>query len=150
MVTWKIKGIFKADAQKIYEEINEIGDEYTPQQVVDAARDVNSELHKCFEWDDSIAAEKYRCTQAQAIIRMLVVKPEPSDKVPDPKYVRVIVSQNKDNNCYQPIQITYQNEDEKQLLLDRALRELEAFKSKYGCLKELEGVLEEVEKLLAA
>ena len=50
--TWKITGIFNADAQKVAEEINKIGDEVTPDQIVEAARDESTELHKCFEWDE--------------------------------------------------------------------------------------------------
>ena len=52
---------FKADAQKCADEIMEICDELesaTPQQILDKARDSNTELHKCFTWDDTEAAEK--------------------------------------------------------------------------------------------
>ena len=40
----------------------------TPESVVDESRDVNAVLHNCFEWDDAVAAEKYRHTQARHII----------------------------------------------------------------------------------
>lgn len=63
---WKIKGIYKADAQKVADEIGEKS--ITPQEVLEKARDENSELHKCFEWDNDIAAEKYRLEQARKII----------------------------------------------------------------------------------
>ena len=50
---WRIKGIYKADAQKV---ADEIGDKkVTPQEILEKARDETSELHKCFEWDDSVA-----------------------------------------------------------------------------------------------
>ena len=59
---WRIKGIYKADAQKV---ADEIGDKkVTPQEILEKARDETSELHKCFEWDDSVAAERYRLQQA--------------------------------------------------------------------------------------
>ena len=70
---WKIKGIFKAEAQKVADEIGE--NKVTPQEVLEKARDENSELHKCFEWNDSVAAEKYRLQQARAIIINLVYSP---------------------------------------------------------------------------
>jgi hypothetical protein len=41
----------------------------TPANVVDAARSVNHPLHDRFEWDDSVAGEKYRRVQARALIR---------------------------------------------------------------------------------
>ena len=77
---WKIKGIYKADAQKV---ANEIGKEkITPYEVLEKAKDENSELHKCFEWNDSIAAEKYRLQQAGNILRMLVYKPKSKEEQP--------------------------------------------------------------------
>ena len=63
-------GFYKGiSAQKVAEEIASIGESATPQQIVDRARDENSELHKCFEWDDSIAAENWRKQQARIIGR---------------------------------------------------------------------------------
>lgn len=50
-------GLFKGvDPMKVANEIMEIGESVTPRQIVDRARDENSELHKCFEWDDAKAA----------------------------------------------------------------------------------------------
>lgn len=40
----------------------------TPQQILEKARDESTELHKCFTWDDSIAAEKYRIQEARQIV----------------------------------------------------------------------------------
>lgn len=41
----------------------------TPEAVVGAARDPAHPLHPRFEWDDSVAAERFRIAQARAIIR---------------------------------------------------------------------------------
>jgi len=46
----------------------------TRQGVLDDARDEDSPLHPCFEWDDGIAAEKYRLDQAGQIIRSVELK----------------------------------------------------------------------------
>ena len=40
-----------------------------PEQVVEAARDHVSPLHKHFEWDDSVAAEAWRKNQARQLIQ---------------------------------------------------------------------------------
>lgn len=40
-----------------------------PVEVVESARDDDSPLHSHFEWDDSLAGEKYRLHQARALIR---------------------------------------------------------------------------------
>ena len=37
MVTWKIKGLYKADAEAVYSEITAIGDSFSPEQIVEAA-----------------------------------------------------------------------------------------------------------------
>lgn len=60
---------FAGNAEKVYLEIRSIGDDVKPQQMVDFAKnDPDSELHKCFTWDNDIAAEKYRLDKAQRII----------------------------------------------------------------------------------
>ena len=56
IIKWSINGIFKADANKCYEEIQQIGDEVRPEQVLEKAKNKKSELHKCFDWNDSSAA----------------------------------------------------------------------------------------------
>lgn len=72
-IKWAVKDIFKADAEKVYNEINSIGEKYTPKDVLEKARgNEDSELHKCFEWDDAIAGEKYRLQQARDVIRMIL------------------------------------------------------------------------------
>ena len=76
----RIEGIFKADAQKCCDEIGE--NEVTKESILQIAKNPMSELHKCFEWDDNIAAEKYRLHQAENIIRNLVIKRKKSDSQP--------------------------------------------------------------------
>jgi hypothetical protein len=41
----------------------------TPRNVVDAARCSSHPLHSRFEWDDGVAADKYRLVQARELIR---------------------------------------------------------------------------------
>ena len=41
---WRIRSLFKADASKVADEIGY--DKVTPQEVLDKARDENTELHK--------------------------------------------------------------------------------------------------------
>lgn len=45
----------------------------TPEAVLDFARPDDSPLHSYFEWDDSVAAEKYRYRQAQGLITKVKV-----------------------------------------------------------------------------
>ena len=139
IIKWSLKDIFKADATKCYEEICEIGDEVKPEQVLDKARDKKSELHKCFDWDDSSAAEKYRLYQARKVINHLIVVTQDVDE-PDkePIQFRVMLKneQTKESGYKQTI-VMVRDEDEYKKLLDQAYKELHAFKQKYQCLSEL-------------
>lgn len=45
-----------------------------PKDVVDAARDPTSPLHAHFDWQDSVAGEKWRLEQARELIRWVVVR----------------------------------------------------------------------------
>lgn len=140
LAEWRIKGIYKADAQKVADEIGE--QLATPQEVLEKARDENSELHKCFEWNDGIAAEKYRLQQARAIIINLVyVK-----KTKEEESVRCFQI-TTERNTYQPTKQFLVQEDEYQALLKRAKAELDAFKRRYASLTELEEVFKAIDEL---
>lgn len=139
-VKWRIEGIYKADAQKV---ANEIGDNrISPQELLEKARDVNSELHKCFEWNDSIAAEKYRLQQARGVLVNLVYKTEKKDAEPI-RYLQITTQK----NVYQPTKMFLVQEDEYQNLLKRAKSELESFKKRYHTLSELQEVFEAIEHI---
>ena len=132
--------MFKADAQKICDELREIGDEFTPQDIVDAAVDENTELHKCFEWDDTKAASNYRLYQARVLTSQLIFKREVvDDKTPAP--VRVF-NKTDGGGGYKIPERTFKVQEEYEALLQRALAELHAFKVKYAALKELDYILE--------
>lgn len=137
-VKWKVDGIFKADANECYREISSL-EQITPKAILDFARDENSELHKCFEWDNDSAAEKCRTIQAGNVIRMLYIVPKNADAPP----VRVL-SRTSDT-VYQPTRTFVKNQNEYEDLLKRALSELESFRLKYKTLSELEQVFEQID-----
>ena len=139
-VSWRIQGYYKADAKKVAEEIG-FG-EFTPMEVLEKAKDETTELHKCFEWNDSIAAEKYRLEQAKNIIRMLVYEKETKEQEVVRYYAKT-----ETKHVYQPTKQFLVQEDEYQGLLRRALAELEAFKNKYHTLTELENIFEAMEMI---
>ena len=73
---WKpgMEHLFKADANQVANEIADIGENATPKQIVEKARNESTELHKCFDWDDTTAAEKWRIQQARQVVCCLVIK----------------------------------------------------------------------------
>jgi hypothetical protein len=139
---WKIKGIYKADAQKVADEIGEKS--ITPQEVLEKAKDENSELHKCFEWNNDVAAEKYRLQQARAIIINLVYTPKEKEE----QTVRCFQI-TTERSVYQPTKQFLVQENEYQSLLARAKAELESFRKRYSTLTELEQVFEQIDILTA-
>lgn len=143
-VTWKLNDLYKADAQKCYEEVQSL-EEITVENVLEKGRDESSELHKCFTWDNDEAAEKYRLIQARDIIRSFVIE---QIKTEENVNVRAI-SLSSEPNVYKPTRILVQQKDEYAELLARALRELEIFKAKYKTLSELESVLAEIDEVLS-
>lgn len=142
LVKWSVNGIFNADANKCYSEILEL-EKITPAEVLERARDEKSELHKCFEWDNNVAAEKYRTFQAGQVIRMLYIVPK-NEETPQ---VRVL--SRTSHTVYQPTRSFLTNENEYENLLKRALSELESFKRKYETLSELEQVFEQIDLITA-
>ncbi len=132
-------GFYKADAQKVAEEILSLGDDVKPEKIAEYAKDESTELHKCFEWDDSIAADKYRVMQARNIVTMLVIKEE---QTPTERPEIRVFYKTKESEGYKPTELIIQQKDEYQALLERAWAELRAFKAKYSCLKELQDIFE--------
>lgn len=139
-VMWRVDGFFKADAQKCYEEMGD--SDISPEEVLEKAKDESSELHKCFEWDDTVAANKYRLQQARQIIQFIVKVPQNENEQP----TRVFQISSK-KNVYQPTVFFQRNNDEYQILLERAKTELTKFKKRYQMLSELEQVMEAIDNL---
>lgn len=146
VISWSIQGLFKADAQKCYDECQTLK-EVTPEQVLEKAKNKRTELHKCFEWDDTVAGEKYRLIQARDVIRHFVIVHKTSDD--EEKKVRQYQITTK-KNTYEPTRIFLQKPDEYAALLERAKAELEAFKQRYEMLAELEEIFAEIDRFISA
>ena len=111
----------------------------TPQAVVDASRAEDAPLHSLFEWDDRVAAERYRTVQAQYIIRNITVQ-EAADDTPVRQFVHA-------EKGYTTLYAAMSNEELRKALLTNALEELEAFKAKYRALSELAAVFEAMDNI---
>jgi hypothetical protein len=136
---------FKADPEKVWREIQQIGDQYTPQDVLEYARDPQTELHKCFDWDNTTAAEKWRKQQARWVCNSLVVTIIHEDQ---PTREFRVIQHDAEDRVYRPVVLTVQNKEQYGRLLDMAKRELKAFKDRYAEIVELRNVIEEIERIL--
>ena len=134
-----------ADAQKVADEIAAIGEAILPEQIVERARDTETELHKCFTWDDKEAADKWRLHEARQIVCHLVYTDDEKPEVPP---LRCMVQ--AEGPGYKKIEYVRRNVDEYAAMLGRAYGELQAFRAKYKTLSELEPVLNAIDEVLSA
>jgi hypothetical protein len=124
-----------------------------PEQVVDYARKrKNSELHRCFEWEDSVAAERWRLEQAGSLIRAVIrVIPNPKG---DPIRTRAYVSLPVDrvmNLGYRTIEDVMSEPESEAQMLSALRAEMEALQNRYQTLEELipifEAVISEIDEV---
>lgn len=114
--------------------------ELTPQIVVDEARPEGAPLHDRFEWDDSIAGEKYRLIQAQQLIR--VVRSEYTTPGSDEKkFIRTFsslheASEDGTQQGYAPTEEILENPMTRKLLLRNMERDIAVLKRRYSHLTE--------------
>lgn len=107
----------------------------TPRLVVDAARDPEHPLHDRFEWDDSLAGEKYREQQARQLIRTVKVVEPVGDL--DEARVRAFHSVPRpDGQTYVPVEEVREDPFTRQLVLRTAEREFRQMFARYRHLRE--------------
>ena len=117
----------------------------TPENLVNANRAENTPLHNEFEWNNDIAADKYRLHQARHIIACLCTKITSSDGT-EQKQVRAFLKCDT-NEPYYSVDVIVRNEDKYNAMLERALNELKAFQTKYYTLTELTPLFKAIQKL---
>lgn len=144
-------GMFKNPAEvagKVLTQLKESETGLTPESLVDASRDENAPLHNEFEWDDNIAAEKYRKEQARYIIRHLIIE---EIKLPEPKHVkdRAFVYTGNIKTGYVSLTEALENKTWRKNLLDAARRDMHYFIDKYDRLEELTNVIEPMKQILS-
>lgn len=149
---FKIQSLYRGiDANDVMEELNAISEEgVTPQEVVEAARSEDSCMHSIFEWDDSIAGQKYREQQASQMLRMIEIVHLDEDEKPEHEPYRQFQVDSSRTSKYVPTRMIVQHVDEYQKLLNRAKNELMAFEKRYKTLVELDGVFDSIHELIAS
>lgn len=145
---YRVKGLQKVPAQvagEVCEALENSTVGLSPKSLLEASRNVNAPLHDEFEWDDGVAAEAYRETQARDIIRNIyVVKVDQPEEEPR---IRAFVNAKSETRpgSYHNIRTAVQDVDIKVQLLAAAKRECVSFVAKYHSIEELCGVVREME-----
>lgn len=111
-----------------------------PRAVVDAARPLESPLHGAFEWDDTIAGEKYRISQAQQLIRSFkVIHEKDGEKCEAPMFIGLSVDRTEDsaNNPYRMSSDVLKAPDLLAIAERDALEQLRGLRQRHGHIKRL-------------
>lgn len=138
----------------------------TPENLVNEARSEDSPIHSAFEWNDSIAAEKYRCEQARLMIANIVwvesdiqnerhlklIEETEKDSLKETNFAdeRAFVSTGEQNHRYVPIAVALTNEEWRANLLKSAKKDMNAFIAKYRRLTELANIIRDMTDFLGA
>lgn len=117
--------------------------------VVEEARDKRSPLHPAFEWNDKAAAHQYRLSQAGYVIRMLSVSYVDGDSKTAPIRAFVNVSRDEDRS-YTSIAHAMSDDELREQVLAKALKELQDWQDRYAELTEFADVFASIETLKIA
>ena len=151
---WKAGSQFPVNAEFAANVIRDLQrslnkDTITAKELLDASRDVSAPLHNCFEWNDDIAAEKYRVYQARHIINsieIVYVKADTPEHLSRSRYfVNTVPTAPKVQGQFVTLGVAFTNENYRDAVLKDALRELRAFQIKYNRYQELSDVFKAIE-----
>jgi hypothetical protein len=117
-----------------------------PSTVVEESKPESAPLHDCFEWQDEIAAEKYRLDQARQIIRTVVVTEHEGREIePTRAFVNIITAEQQG---YMATGAALSDESLREQVLSRARSEMATWADRYRHLSELASVVAEVDRAL--
>ncbi len=150
---WKANVRVPMDAQTAGEHLERLRQKHmglTPKIVVEDAIKRTSPLHKCFDWDDRVAADKWREEQARYIIRGIAVVVGDSEEE-EKKTLRAFVNiSDEGSNLYTSIAHAMSDEELRAQLINRAYKELQDWRRRYDDLKEFAQVYAAINQLSAA
>lgn len=145
-VGFQVKKRWIRKLKPVYDRIIGKKGNVTPEDLVDAARPKRSPIHGMFEWDDTVAAEKYRLEQAGYFIRSLRISLTiTGGGVTVVRPLISVVSNGK--KTYVPTVKALDDQEYRAQIIAQALRELTSFQAKYAALKELGDIFAAIERL---
>lgn len=124
------------------------------------SRKEDSETHSMFEWDDTVAAEKYRLGQAGKIITQLEVTYEYEEPVREDMdvefttaeyktsaYMNVAPKMPNNSSMFMSAERAMASEETREQVIKNAISELKAFERKYANYTEFAEVFTAIHKL---
>lgn len=117
------------------------------QVVVDHARDAASPLHRCFQWDDTEAANRFRLHQARCLMHnVYTVKWKEDEATPDKPFVFNVATE-EEGRSYKTASEIMDDRPAYDYLLANALAIIKGWRKRFAHIKELEPIHREVDKL---
>lgn len=116
-----------------------------PLDIVEAARTDDHPLHGEFEWDNSVAGQKYRLHQAEQLIRTVVVKVKE-----DSEPIRMFVSLREDREQgtgYRTVVDVLTDDDKTAQLLNETRKDAAVLLKKLAGLQKVAGSKQDTERL---
>lgn len=151
------------DAQIVGERLEAIrarAGNLTPELVLRDARNIRSVLHEHFEWDDTVAAERYRLDQAGHLIRSVQVEYMEAEQAqerqislvassePSARVTRAFVAVVRDGGRgYESTERAMADPELRRQVLERAHGELNAIARKYKEVSELADVFAALDRV---
>ena len=145
---WKPGVVVRIDPQVAGEELDRIRTHHNgnldPEHIVEASRAPDAPLHNAFEWDDAVAAGKYRVDQAADLIRWITFTEEGS---PGAAPIRAFVSieRNKERTYVSTVD-AMADPDLRRQVIASAWRELEAWRNRHAELIEFARVFTAIDQ----
>lgn len=111
----------------------------TPALIVKVARKKKNPLHDCFEWNDTVAANLYRETQAKYILRQ--IETEFDDGGDEPIRIRLFHSVvENDKNVYTTIHHAKNNAELWEQIVEKALLEVKNWRRVYKDITRFDAI----------
>ena len=153
---------------RVIEEIEEKDGSVTKESFLNASRPIESPTHDLFEWDDAIAAEKFRLRQSRRVIDHICVEVDVAHVGNDgigkrtfdvpiggsrKSCVRAFVNTEECSGTragkFRSFEKAMSNHEMRRVVVANALREFNQVLSKYKFLKEFEPIAESVAQVEA-
>lgn len=114
---------------------------FTPEDVVKLARPKTSPIHEFFEWDDTVAAARWRIQQARQLISSIVVHIEDQDVK---AFHSVVVNEHRG---YMPVNQAMKAPDIWEQVISDALDDLNGWRIRYEKYKEFAPVIKAIDQV---
>jgi len=150
-VQWKPGKRFSVKVEVAHHSLEMIRKKYKrldPATIVAEAEREDHPLHRCFNWNNDEAAQRWREHQARNLINSIEVIYQENVGRDDAKTINIAPCYvaNQIENGYLNTEEAIEDIDTRELIVNAAVAGLRGWKERYGRLKEMSDVVEAIQK----